>query len=181
VVAGGGTFGASKAPEPTLAAATGPQGDAAAAGPAYGTYGWPVYGPVLRTFEPPESPYGAGHRGIDIGAPAGTTVRAAADGVVAFAGQVAGSRFVSLDHPDGVRTTYSWLSSVVVRGGDPVRRGDPVGDSGAGHPGSSPPHLHFGARFGGVYLDPMLLLEHGGVVGLIRLAPVEEATAPGAA
>src|SRR5437773_11008570 len=37
--------------------------------PGYGTYAWPVVGPVIRGFEPPPNPYGPGHRGIDIGAP----------------------------------------------------------------------------------------------------------------
>lgn len=147
-------------------------------GPAYGTYDWPVDGSVIRPFEPPESPYGAGHRGIDIAAPAGTVVRAAADGVVAFAGSVAGGRYVSIDHPDGVRTTYSWLSAISVRAGHPVRRGDPVGASGLGHPGVDPAHLHFGARYAGTYLDPMLLLARGSLVGLVRLAPIEEEEMP---
>jgi murein DD-endopeptidase MepM/ murein hydrolase activator NlpD len=143
------------------------------AGPAYGTYGWPVTGPVVRPFGLPEGTYGAGHRGIDITTPAGTTVRASAGGVVAFAGIVAGDRYVSIDHPDGVRTTYSWLSAIVVQAGDPVTRGDPVGSSGLGHPGVDPAHLHFGARYAGAYLDPLLLLQHGSVVGLVHLAPVE--------
>jgi murein DD-endopeptidase MepM/ murein hydrolase activator NlpD len=148
-------------------------------GPAYGTYDWPVDGPVTRAFEPPEGPFGAGHRGIDIAVPAGTVVRAAADGVVAFAGPVAGSRFVSIDHSDGVRTTYSWVSAISVRAGDPVRRGDPVAASGLGHPGVDPAHLHFGVRYAGTYLDPMLLLRAGSLVGLVRLAPLEEESPPG--
>jgi murein DD-endopeptidase MepM/ murein hydrolase activator NlpD len=148
-------------------------------GPAYGTYAWPVEGPVIRPFEPPESPYGAGHRGIDVAVPAGTVVRAAADGVVAFAGTVAGGRYVSIDHPDGVRSTYSWLSAISVRAGDPVRRGDPVAASGLGHPGVDPAHLHFGARYAGTYLDPMLLLQSGSLVGLVHLAPIEEEAPPG--
>lgn len=144
------------------------------AGPAYGTYAWPVEGPVLRPFEPPSSTYGPGHRGIDIGAAIGAQVRAAAGGVVAFAGPVAGSLFVSIDHPDGVRTTYSWLSEALVARGDAVARGAPIARSGAGHPGSDAPHLHFAARLGQTYIDPMLLLERGSLVGLVRLAPVEE-------
>lgn len=152
---------------------------AASDGPAYGTYGWPIHGPVIRPFDLPEGPYGAGHRGIDIAAPSGTVVRASNDGVVAFAGLVAGARYVSVDHADGVRTTYSWLSTVSVQAGDPVRRGDPVGTSGVGHPGVDPAHLHFGALFAGTYLDPMLLLEQGSVVGLIRLAPIGEEASPG--
>ena len=148
------------------------------AGPAFGTYSWPVDGPVLRPFEPPEGPFGAGHRGIDIGAPAGTFVTAPADGMVAFAGEVARALFVSVDHADGVRTTYSWLSSVEVRTGDTVIRGQVLARAGLGHPGVDPAHLHFGARYAGAYLDPMLLLERGGVDGLIRLAPLEEVTPP---
>jgi murein DD-endopeptidase MepM/ murein hydrolase activator NlpD len=142
-------------------------------GPAYGTYAWPVRGPVIRPFAAPESPYGSGHRGIDVAAPVGSQVRAAAGGVVAFAGPVAGGLFVSIDHPDGVRTTYSWLSAVSVKAGAHLAAGDVVGRTGPGHPGIEPPHLHFGARFGGAYLDPMLLLEPRSVVGLVHLAPLE--------
>jgi murein DD-endopeptidase MepM/ murein hydrolase activator NlpD len=153
-----------------------PLGALADPGPAYGSYSWPVVGSVLRPFESPESPFGAGHRGIDIAGPAGTVVRASMDGVVAFAGKVAGSLFVSIDHPDGVRTTYSWLSAVTVRAGDPVSAGAVIAASGPGHPGTDPPHLHFGARFQGDYLDPLLLLGGASLVGLIRLAPLEEVT-----
>jgi murein DD-endopeptidase MepM/ murein hydrolase activator NlpD len=161
---------------PGVAAGSG--GVSVAAGPEYGTYAWPVNGPVLRPFELPAGPFGPGHRGIDIGAPAGTAVRAAGDGVVAFAGPVAGSLFVSIDHPDGVRTTYSWLSSVRVRVGDQIAVGTVIGASGVGHPRVDRTHLHFGARYGGEYLDPMLLLARSSLIGLIRLAPVE-AVGPG--
>jgi murein DD-endopeptidase MepM/ murein hydrolase activator NlpD len=155
---------------PALAA---PTQEDPAPGPAYGSYAWPVRGPVLRGFDPPDTPYGSGHRGIDIGAPLGTTVVAAQSGTVAFAGSVAGGLFVSIDHPDGVRTTYSWLSKVSVRTGAAVGRGEPIGRSGPGHPGPGPPHLHLGARVGSVYIDPMLLLEGGSLVGLIHLAPLD--------
>lgn len=149
--------------------------------PAYGSYEWPVDGPVIRPFEPPEGPYGAGHRGIDIAVPVGTPVRAAGDGVVAFAGPVAGALFVSIDHPDGVRTTYSWLTAITVTAGSPIDRGQVLGRTGPGHPGVEPPHLHLGARFAGTYLDPLLLLRRNGVVGLIRLAPLEDPSGGGEA
>lgn len=148
---------------------------AADAGPGYGDYDWPVQGPVIRPFQPPAGPYGSGHRGVDIAVPAGTPVRAAGDGVVAFAGPVAGERYVSIDHPDGVRTTYSWLSSIDVTTGAPMARGQILGRTGQGHPGVEPSHLHLGARYAGSYLDPMVLLLGNGVVGLIRLAPLEPA------
>jgi outer membrane protein assembly factor BamB len=130
-----------------------------ATGPRPGSYSWPVRGDVLRAFHPPASPYGAGHRGIDIGAPFGTTITAPEDGVVAFAGWVAGAQYVSIDHPDGVRTTYSWLSATLVARGDSVARGEPIAKTGHGHPEEELPHLHLGARIGDVYIDPMILLE----------------------
>ncbi len=150
-----------------------PPAPAVAADPAYGSYSWPVRGPVIRPFDPPATAYGPGHRGIDIAAPQGISVRAAADGIVSFAGSVAGELFVSVDHPDGVRTTYSWLSGVAVDPGEPVGRGAVLGASGGGHPGEDPAHLHFGARVGSNYIDPMLLLERGSLVGLVHLAPLE--------
>lgn len=159
---------------PSLLNGTGPAPIGAAQQvPGAGTYAWPVEGPVIRGFQPPQQPYGAGHRGIDIRAQPGTPVRAAEDGVVAFAGPVAGSLFVSVDHPDGIRTTYSWLSTVAVHRGENVLRGAILGATGGGHPGVEPPHLHFGARLGETYIDPMILLEPRSVVGLIHLASLE--------
>ena len=142
--------------------------------PAAGTYAWPVEGPIIRGFDPPDQPYGAGHRGIDIEVATGTPVRSAQDGVVAFAGLIGGSLFVSIDHADGIRTTYSWLSTVSVGRGQKVFRGTIVGATGGGHPGVEPAHLHFGARLGDTYIDPMTLLEPRSLVGLIHLAPLSE-------
>lgn len=141
--------------------------------PVPGSYSWPVVGPIIRGFTAPPNQYGAGHRGIDIAVPFGTPVRAANDGVVAFAGWVGGSLYVSIDHPDGVRTTYSWLSQIAVVTGQAVRTGDVIGATGHGHPEIPTPHLHFGARIGNVYIDPMILLGGASVAGLIRLAPLD--------
>lgn len=158
----------------TTSAPAGPGPPAPSQIPDYGTYSWPLHGPVIRGFEPPPSPYEAGHRGIDIGAPFGTDVGASREGIVAFAGWVAGSLFVSIDHSDGVRTTYSWLSDVRVTKGQSVERRQLIGRSGHGHPDVPDPHLHFGARVGSNYIDPMLLLEGADVSGLIHLAPLME-------
>jgi murein DD-endopeptidase MepM/ murein hydrolase activator NlpD len=133
---------------------------------------WPVVGPVLRGFEPPTSPYGPGHRGIDIAVPIGTTVRAPATGLVSFAGYVGGELFVTLDHGGGLETTYSWLSERLVRKGDVISAGQPIALSGTGHPGSTIPHLHFGVKLDDTYVDPMDYLSPGSVVDLIRLAPI---------
>ncbi len=143
---------------------------------AWGDWAWPVVGPVIRGFELPNSPYGAGHRGIDIAAPFGTPVGAVAPGSVSFAGKVAGQLFVTVNHGGGLASTYSWLSSILVRKGAVVAAGDVLGLSGSGHPGSLVPHLHFGVKLGGVYVDPLQYLTSPSVVDLIRLAPWEGAS-----
>jgi murein DD-endopeptidase MepM/ murein hydrolase activator NlpD len=149
-------------------------GPAVVGGPAYGSYRWPVRGPVIRPFEEPANPYSAGHRGIDIAAPFGTAIRAPADGVVSFAGTVAGSQFISIDHPDGIRTSYSWVSAISVTEGQAVTVGEVIGRTGQGHPGSAQSHLHFSARLNGVYIDPMLLLGGGNLDEVIHLAPAPD-------
>jgi murein DD-endopeptidase MepM/ murein hydrolase activator NlpD len=140
--------------------------------PAYHMYSWPVIGRIVNGYRAPGTPYGRGHRGIDIAAPAGTDVKASAPGVVAFAGSVAGTLWVSIDHPDGVRTSYGYLSSIAVAKGDLVAGGQVIAASGLGHPGTPIPHLHFGARFGGAYIDPMLLLVPLDISPLIHLGPL---------
>lgn len=118
----------------------------------------PLYGALLRVYDAPDNPFAPGHRGVDVGAAPGTPVRASADGVVSFAGSVAGNLTVSVDHPDGVRTTYSFLGSIAVTEGQSVSRGTLVGTLGDGHPGSAlPPHVHLSARRDGVYFDPLSL------------------------
>jgi murein DD-endopeptidase MepM/ murein hydrolase activator NlpD len=139
---------------------------------ASGTWTWPVVGPIIRGFDPPDSPYGSGHRGIDIAAPAGTIVRAPAPGVVSFAGSVGGHLFVTIDHGGGLLSTASFLSERLVRKGDTVIQGQPIGRSGSGHPGDLQANLHFGVRLGGTYVDPLDYLTPASVVDLIRLAPI---------
>ncbi len=140
---------------------------------AAGSWTWPVTGPVIRTFDPPEDPFGSGHRGIDIAAPAGTPVVAAEAGTVTFAGRVGGELFVTVDHGGGLASTYSWLSTAAVGRNDVVGRGQVIASSGTGHPGSlEPAHLHLGAKLNGEYVDPLDYLSASSVVGLIRLAPL---------
>jgi len=133
---------------------------------------WPVTGAIVRGFDPPDDPYGAGHRGIDIAAAVGTLIVAPDAGVVTFAGKVGGRLFLTIDHGGGISSTCSWLSSVLVRKNDHVVRGQPVATTGWGHPELPMPHLHLGVRSNGTYVDPMAFLGPLSVTGLIRLAPL---------
>ena len=90
----------------------------------------------------------------------GTPVRAIGDGLVVFAGVVAGNRAVTLLHPDGLRSSYSYLADVRVAVGTRVAIGQVVGTAGE--------RLHLGVRSGGTYLDPAALFTATGV----HLVPV---------
>lgn len=123
---------------------------------------------VLRPFDPPATRYGAGHLGVDLGVPTHAAVRAAAAGVVTFAGSVAGRGVVVVRHADGVRTEYEPLRVGVRRGGV-VRAGAVLGTVAGRHGGCAPNRcLHWGARRGASYLDPLLLLRP---LGTVRLLP----------
>ena len=145
---------------------------AAAPASAAGPWSWPVTGPVINGFDPPASPFGSGHRGIDIAAAAGTPVLAPAPGTVTFAGPVAGHLFVTIDHGGGVESTYSWVSAIVVKKGDVVVAGALIARSGTGHPGDLVPSLHMGVKLHDVYVDPLAYLGPMSVSGFIRLAPL---------
>jgi murein DD-endopeptidase MepM/ murein hydrolase activator NlpD len=149
-----------------LCLGTGPAARAA------GTWRWPVSGPILRPFDPPGSPFGAGHRGIDIGARAGTTVVAADAGTVTFAGTVAGHLFVTLAHSADLVSTYSWLSGILVHEDDLVAAGQPIATSGGCHPGDVDPCLHLGVKLDDAYVDPLDYLGPLDLTTMIRLAPV---------
>jgi murein DD-endopeptidase MepM/ murein hydrolase activator NlpD len=113
---------------------------------------------VTRAFDPPASPYGPGHRGVDLAGAPGAGVHAAGGGIVAFAGMVAGRPVVSIEHAGGLRTTYEPVDPWVAAG-QVVTRGSPIGALLAGHPGCPVGAcLHWGLRRGEVYLDPLVLL-----------------------
>ena len=125
---------------------------------------------VTRPFEAPAHAYGPGHRGVDLGGGVGTPVLAAGEGVVVFAGMVAGRPVVSVDHADGLRTTYEPVDPAVAAG-QRVARGSPIGTLAPGHAGCPVEAcLHWGLRRGDAYLDPLLLL-----VVRVRLLPLRSA------
>lgn len=120
-------------------------------------WAWPLPPPhaIARPFIAPESPYAAGHRGIDMLAAVGAEVRAPDDGVVHFAGWVVDRPVISIDHGDGVLSSFEPVSPVVAEG-DRVRGGQVIGTLLAGH--CSTPCLHLGARVDGGYVNPLLFL-----------------------
>lgn len=95
------------------------------------------------------------HEGVDVTAPVGTPILAAADGRVMSAGRNAGYGLaVELEHGYGYSTLYAHASQVLVRAGQRVSRGDVialVGNTGL----STAPHLHYEVRVGGRAVDPM--------------------------
>ncbi|MDH2442726.1 M23 family metallopeptidase [Amnibacterium sp. CER49] len=140
-------------------------------------WSWPVPAPhrVARPFVAPSGPYAGGHRGIDVAAPAGTTVTAPADGRVVWAGTIVDRGVVAIDHGDGVRSSFEPLTPRVHLG-DTVLRGQAIGAVAAGgtHPDGV---LHIGARIRGEYVSPLLLL--GGLQRAVLL-PSATATTGGA-
>jgi hypothetical protein len=137
-------------------------------------YGWPLAAPhpVVRAFSAPATPYGSGHRGVDLGGTAGEPVLAAGDGTVVFAGQVFDRPVVSIDHQGGLRTTYEPVDPMV-RIGSRVRRGEQIGTLRAGHAGCpAAACLHWGARRGRQYLNPLRLV----TPGRVRLLPLPPPT-----
>jgi len=100
----------------------------------------------------------ARHAGLDMAGPAGATVRAANRGVVALVGDLYyGGISVYLYHGAGLMTAYYHLSRTTVVVGDTVERGEVVGRVGATGRVTGP-HLHWGAQYGRVSVDPVDLL-----------------------
>lgn len=144
-------------------------------------FSWPLSPApqVTQPFGAPDQPYGPGHYGADLSATLGQDVLAAAEGVVVFAGPVAGRGVVSIDHSGGLsgpltgrttglRTTYEPVRPLVAAG-ERVAQGQVVGTVVSGHRGcGAQVCLHWGVRRGVEYLDPLRLV-HRHIV--IRLKP----------
>jgi murein DD-endopeptidase MepM/ murein hydrolase activator NlpD len=121
-------------------------------GPSAAGFVWPVLGPVTSPFG---WRWGRMHEGIDIGAPTGTPIRAAAAGTVIYAGWLGGYGNLSvIDHGGGIATAYGHQSSLAAGNGAYVAQGQVIGYVGStGH--STGPHLHFEVRVNGVPQDPL--------------------------
>ena len=128
----------------------------------------PVVGAVSDPFREPACRWCPGNRGIEYATRPGQAVRAVETGRVTFAGTVAGTSYVVIEHSDGRRATYGGLTSRRHELGDVVLRGQVVGLAGGS--------LHFGLRVGERYVDPAPLI--GQLVGRPRLVPVDGSPAP---
>lgn len=148
---------------------------AAADDPAPGTWGWPLTPKpeVVSRFVRPTSPWGPGHRGVDLLGRPHQPVLAVAAGRVTFAGMLAGRGVVVVSH-GALRSTYEpVLTSVSV--GNHVDAGQRVGVLATSGSHCSPRAcLHLGVLRGQEYVDPLALL--GG--GPIRLKPLAGTGAP---
>jgi murein DD-endopeptidase MepM/ murein hydrolase activator NlpD len=131
--------------------------------PLHGVHGAPI---LLRPFDPPVTQFASGHRGIDFLAPTGTPVYAIGQGVVAFAGLIAGKPVISISHgihprisASEIRTTYEPVKSSLTIG-EKVGAGQLIGKT---SPGTQSSHcadicLHVGLKYGvSNYMNPEML------------------------
>lgn len=117
-----------------------------------GNFVWPAYGRLTQSYQ-------SYHPALDIGAPAGSAVVAADEGIVAVAGwsSVGYGNYIVIRHGDGFVTLYAHLSSIGVSEGDYVARGQYIGAVGSTGR-STGPHLHFEISTGGRTYNPLQYL-----------------------
>ena len=139
------------------AAPTGTTGGASAGAP---SFRWPVRGRVITGFGPKTS--GGQNDGINVAVPEGTPIKAAEEGVVAYAGsELKGyGNLVLVRHANGFVTAYAHASELAVKKGETVKRGQVIGKAGATGNVNSP-QLHFEVRKGATPVDPTQYLTGG--------------------
>jgi murein DD-endopeptidase MepM/ murein hydrolase activator NlpD len=120
------------------------------------------FGPSTFWFEPPYGGYPHFHTGIDLVEPFGSPIFAADDGVVALVGSSSSGygNYVVIAHAGGLDTLYGHLSTALVKVGQVVTQGTPVGLEGSSG-NSTGPHVHFELRINQVPVNPMLYLPPG--------------------
>lgn len=124
------------------------------------TFRWPVKGRVIAGFGP--KPSGGQNDGINLAVPEGTPVKAADDGVVAYAGnELKGyGNLVLIRHSNGFVSAYAHASELMVKRGDTIKRGQVIAN--AGQTGNvTSPQLHFEIRKGSTPVDPTKYLSGG--------------------
>ncbi len=124
------------------------------------SFKWPCPGSSRITSkfgsrEQPTKGASTNHKGIDIGAPTGTAIIAAAEGTVVISTySYSAGNYIMLNHGGGVYTVYMHCSKLLVSEGDKVKQGQTIAKVGStGY--STGPHLHFGIRSNGQYVNPL--------------------------
>ncbi len=144
---------------PAVTSAAGPPGPAASAlAPpgAAGSWSWPLdpRPAVLRPFDPPPRPWLSGHRGVDLAAaPGGALLAAPAAATVSFVGVVVDRPVITIDHGNGLRSSFEPVESQLTTGAS-VPEGGGLGKVLPGHCGPVP-CIHWGVRRGDEYLNPL--------------------------
>ena len=129
-------------------------------GGAHQSFRWPVKGRVIQGFGPKQG--GGQNDGINVAVPEGTPIKAAEDGVVAYAGsELKGyGNLVLVRHSNGFVTAYAHASELNVKKGETIKRGQVIGK--AGQTGNvASPQLHFEVRKGATPVDPSQYLTGG--------------------
>lgn len=124
--------------------------------PAQPTWQWPLAPRpgVLRAFDPPDKPWMSGHRGVDLGATHdGVPVTAPESGTVSFVGVVVDRPVITIDHGNGLRSSFEPVESSLAVGAT-VAKGDAIGTLMPGHCGARP-CVHWGVRRGEDYVNPL--------------------------
>jgi murein DD-endopeptidase MepM/ murein hydrolase activator NlpD len=124
------------------------------------SFRWPVRGKVITGYGAKTN--GKANDGINLAVPEGTPVKAAEDGVVAYSGsELKGyGNLILVRHSNGYVTAYAHASELLVKRGDPIKRGQIIAKSGqSGEVGS--PQLHFEIRKGSSPVDPQQFLNGG--------------------
>ena len=124
------------------------------------SFRWPVRGKVIAGFGPKST--GGQNDGINVAVPEGTPIKAAEDGVVAYAGsELKGyGNLVLVRHSNGFVTAYAHASELNVKKGETIKRGQVIGKAGATGNVNSP-QLHFEVRKGATPVDPTQYLSGG--------------------
>lgn len=133
-------------------------------------WAWPVRPPrITKPFAAPPGPYASGHRGIDLAAVPGTAVTAPAAATVRFAGVVVDRPVLTLDHGDGVLSSYEPVESTFAVG-ESVAPGQAIGQvASGGHCAAT--CLHVGVRVDGLYVSPLLFFDRVPPSILLPLGP----------